>query len=68
MNPDIFIISGMLSREECQSLIDAAADGQLTPISYQNAVLLNYDRLKPLALVILAGKLVKGTQTMHREL
>ena len=45
----------MLESKECEALQQDATQGLLTPVSYENAVLLDYDRLKPLALVVLAG-------------
>ena len=53
--PDIFIVKNMLESSHCRALINDAADGRLMPICYDNSVLLNYDRLRPLGLVILAG-------------
>lgn len=47
----------MLNSAECQALIRNAMEGRLTAIRYENAVLLNYEKLKPLTLVVLGGVL-----------
>jgi hypothetical protein len=53
--PPVYVASGVLNQKECTALIAAAEKGVLQPVSYNDAVLFDNQRLLPLLLVVLGG-------------
>ncbi|GAB4822211.1 hypothetical protein N2152v2_009257, partial [Parachlorella kessleri] len=51
----VFVCHGLLTDAECEAIIAAASANQLPEIEYDNSMLLDTQRLWPLALVAMAG-------------